>query len=64
MPCVYLNDDEVVDLILERPHLIQEAFAKMQKQLDEAESLSSTAINSIGKLRRRIKELEKGLDVS
>lgn len=58
MPSVYLDDNEVIDLIIERPHLIQAAFERLHAKLEEEESLSCNAINLTNKLRKRIKDLE------
>lgn len=55
----YLDDDEVVALILSRPHLIPIAFERLQKELEEAHDLSTTALKTIFRMKKRIRELEK-----
>ena len=62
MPSVFLSDDEVVDLILDRPHLIPEAFARLQKEIEEDGESMSNMYRIISDLRKEVKELKKTVD--
>jgi len=62
MPSVFLSDDEVVDLILERPHLIPEAFSRLQKEIEEDGERMSSMWTVINNLRKEVKELKKTVD--
>jgi phage shock protein A len=58
---VSLDDDELVDLILERPHLVATAFAKLQAQYDDAAEDRSRMYKIYAEQRAKIKELETKL---
>jgi hypothetical protein len=58
---VSLDDDELVDLILERPHLVATAFTKLQAQYDEASEDRSRMYKLYYEQRNKITELEKAL---
>lgn len=62
MPSVWLDDDELVDLILERPEVLPMVVEKLRKQRDDAEESNSTLWSSLSKLRQRIRELEEEKD--
>lgn len=62
MPYVSLDDDELVEMILERPHLITTAIEKLQAQYDEASEDRSRMYKTYYELRAEIKELKKEVD--
>lgn len=62
MPYVSLDDDELVDMILERPHLISVAVQKLQEQCNEYSEDLSRMYSTYYKQRDEIKELKKLVD--
>ena len=59
MPSVYLTDEEIVELIIERPEVVSMALQKLINQHTEEVESWNTMYGTIRKLRERIKELEK-----
>lgn len=60
MPSVYLDDGELIELILERPHVIAAAIDQLQTALSDERELWYKLYGTTTKLRQRVKELEAG----
>lgn len=51
MPQVYLEDDELVAMILERPEVVTKAFVELRRQFEDAEESASMAWSALNKER-------------
>jgi len=62
MPQVYLEDDELVAMILDRPEVVVKAFAELRRQLDGAEESASLAWTALNKERGKPTRTERNSD--
>lgn len=62
MPYVSLDDDELIEMILERPHLISKAVEKLQESHAERDEELSNIYNRYFKLRDELIDLKKEVD--
>lgn len=59
MSYVSLEDDELIEMILERPHLITTLIERIQKQNEEESETSNRLSSIIYKQRVEIKQLKE-----
>ena len=60
MPSVYLSDEELADMVLERPEVLPMVIEKLRRELEDEQKLNGTLWKRVSELRARVKELEKG----
>lgn len=55
MPCVFLSDEELVEMLLERPHVIVKMIEKLQHDLAEEQETTSYLYKRNAELRKEQK---------
>lgn len=58
MPSVYLSDEELIEMVLDRPEILTAAIQKMAAELEKEQSSGWQQFSIIMDLRKQIRELK------